>query len=78
MAICPYFGDQPFWARRFAALGAGPAPLSRKSLTADALAGAIAAMADPELQRKIAWIAAAIEVEDAVRFIEQRATKAAG
>ncbi len=81
MAICPFFGDQPFWARRVAALGAGPAPLSRKSLTVEALAEAIAAMADPRMQRKATLLAAAIEVENgveqAVHFIEQRATRSA-
>src|SRR5690606_7322177 len=27
--VCPYFGDQPFWGRRVADLGAGPQPLDR-------------------------------------------------
>lgn len=80
-AICPFFGDQPFWARRLAALGASPAPLSRTSLTADAIAAAVMAMADPRMQRRAAALGEAIEkengVDEAVRFVEQRATKAA-
>jgi sterol 3beta-glucosyltransferase len=35
--ICPYFGDQPFWGRNVAALGAGPKPLPIRSLTVDSL-----------------------------------------
>lgn len=29
--IVPFFGDQPFWGDRVHALGAGPAPVPRKS-----------------------------------------------
>lgn len=36
--ICPVFGDQPFWARRVAEVGAGAEPLPMKRFTADALA----------------------------------------
>jgi UDP:flavonoid glycosyltransferase YjiC (YdhE family) len=39
--ICPFFGDQPFWARRVQALGAGPPPLVRRKLTVDSIAAAI-------------------------------------
>jgi UDP:flavonoid glycosyltransferase YjiC (YdhE family) len=80
-AICPFFGDQPFWARRIAALGASPVPLSRKSLAVDAIAAAVMAMANPEMQRRAAALGEAIEKEngvgEAVHFVEQRATKAA-
>jgi UDP:flavonoid glycosyltransferase YjiC (YdhE family) len=75
MAICPFFGDQPFWARRVAALGAGPAPLSRKSLTVEALVLAMRAMTNPEMQSRTSALAAAIAkengVDDAVDFIER-------
>ena len=37
----PMITDQPFWVSRVAALGAGPAAVSYKSLTADSLATAI-------------------------------------
>jgi UDP:flavonoid glycosyltransferase YjiC (YdhE family) len=81
MAVCPFFGDQPFWAKRIAALGAGPAPLNRKSLTVDTVAAAIAAMSDAEMQNRTSAFAAAIAkengVDEAVRFIEQRPTRSA-
>jgi UDP:flavonoid glycosyltransferase YjiC (YdhE family) len=37
----PGFFDQPFWSRRVAALGAGPAPLPPRALTAERLAAAV-------------------------------------
>jgi UDP:flavonoid glycosyltransferase YjiC (YdhE family) len=76
-AICPFFGDQPFWGRRIADLGVGPAPLNRKSLTAEALAAAIMATDDPIMRGRAAALGAAIRSEDgiaaAVEFIERRA-----
>lgn len=39
--IIPFMGDQPFWGRRVADLGVGPAPIPRKQLTARRLAEAI-------------------------------------
>jgi len=43
-AVCvPFTADQPFWARRIAALGAGPPPLHRRDLTPQRLADAIGA-----------------------------------
>ncbi|GAA2719735.1 glycosyltransferase [Actinocorallia aurantiaca] len=36
--VCPFFGDQPYWADRVHALGAGPSPLPAASVTVDALA----------------------------------------
>lgn len=39
--ICPYFGDQPFWGRSVAALGAGPKPLPIRSLTVYSLTRAL-------------------------------------
>src|SRR5205823_6139108 len=35
--LCPFFGDQSYWAGRVAALGVGPAPVPSKRLTVDAL-----------------------------------------
>lgn len=37
----PVLGDQPFWAARLAALGAGPPPIPRRQLSITALAAAI-------------------------------------
>jgi sterol 3beta-glucosyltransferase len=39
--VCPFIADQPFWGRRVHALGAGPAPIPQKKLTAQNLAAAI-------------------------------------
>ncbi|WP_328338859.1 glycosyltransferase [Streptomyces violaceus] len=35
--VCPFFGDQPYWAARVRELGAGPAPLPARDLTVSAL-----------------------------------------
>lgn len=47
--VCPIFGDQPFWARRVADLGAGPAPIPQKRLTPSTLAVAIARTRDQHI-----------------------------
>ncbi|MEU0489230.1 glycosyltransferase [Nocardiopsis sp. NPDC006139] len=39
--VCPFWGDQPFWAGRVHAAGAAPAPLNGRRLTEDALAAAL-------------------------------------
>ena len=61
--ICPVFGDQPFWGRRVMAVGAGPAPLTQKRLTADSLAKALAAVRDPAMVARAAEIGAAMRAE---------------
>ncbi len=71
---CPFFGDQPFWARRIAQLGVGPPALDRKHLTPDRLGSAIMAMDDPDMKARASSLGAAIRTEDgiasAVNFIE--------
>lgn len=75
-AICPFFGDQPFWARRVSRLGVGPAPLDRKTLSPASLANAIRQMEQPEMREGAAKLGAAIQQEhgvaEAVRFISSR------
>lgn len=77
-AICPFFGDQSFWARRVAALGVGPRALERKTLSAESLAAAIMAMDDPLMRRRASILGGAIRQEDgvtaAVEFIESKVT----
>ena len=77
-AICPFFGDQPFWGRRAAALGVGPVALNRKTLSAESLAAAIMAMDDPRMRDRASSLGVAIRQEDgvaaAVTFIESRMT----
>ncbi|WP_233618049.1 glycosyltransferase [Actinomadura sp. WAC 06369] len=48
--VCPFFGDQPYWGERVAALGAGPSPLPFRGLTVPRLAARIrAAVEDPDI-----------------------------
>jgi sterol 3beta-glucosyltransferase len=74
--ISPISNDQPFWGRRVKALGAGPAPIPRKRLTADRLAHAIwVAVTDDSIRQRAAELGETIRAEDgvvnAVRIINQ-------
>lgn len=77
MAICPFFGDQPFWARRVVAIGVGPKPLDKKAMTADDLAAAFLAMDNHDMRARAADLGVAIRAENgvdaAVRFIVEGA-----
>jgi UDP:flavonoid glycosyltransferase YjiC (YdhE family) len=78
--IVPFFGDQPYWGQRVAALGVGPAPLPRQRLAADRLGAAIAqAVSDVSMRQRAAELGARIRAEDgvarAVALIEDAATK---
>lgn len=65
--VVPFHGDQPFWGRRVAALGAGPAPIPRMRLTAERLARAIdTATTDRAMRTRAAQIGARIRAEDGV------------
>jgi UDP:flavonoid glycosyltransferase YjiC (YdhE family) len=69
--VCPFFGDQPFWGERIAALGAGPAPIPIARLTASALAGAIQQATGPagqarNIRRRAASLGDQIRAEDGV------------
>jgi sterol 3beta-glucosyltransferase len=81
-AICPFFGDQPFWAHRVNALGVGPAAIDRKRISADTLSDAILAMDDPRMRARAALLGDNIRQEDGVvaaaAFIEQRANPRGG
>jgi len=81
MAICPFLGDQPFWARRIAELGVGPQPLDRRRLSVDTLAQALAATSDPGIRRRAAVLGEQIGlehgVEAAIRKIEALGPSAA-
>ncbi len=67
--IVPFFGDQPFWGKRLAALGVATEPLPRKQLTAEALAARIeqAVSDDGMRNRRGPW---------AKRFAPKRASPA--
>jgi len=71
--ICPFFGDQPFWGRRVAALGVGPEPIPQKRLTAEKLAAALRAVTgDAALRARAQQLGAAIRGEDGVGVAVQR------
>ena len=55
--IWPVFGDQPYWGRQVAHMGAGPAPLRAKKLTANKLAQALRDLETPAYAKTAAWIA---------------------
>lgn len=65
--IVPFLVDQPFWGRRVAALGVGPAPLPQARLTVENLAGAIsAAVGNPAMRQRAAALGVAVRAEDGV------------
>jgi sterol 3beta-glucosyltransferase len=78
--IVPFFGDQPFWGRKIAALGVGTAPIPRKKLTAKLLATAIDQVVnDRSIRQNAADLGAKIRAEnglatvvDIVHKIEKR------
>jgi sterol 3beta-glucosyltransferase len=79
--VCPFGLDQPFWGRRVHALGAGPAPLPQKRLTAVRLADALAdLLGSPTYAEAARSLAADIGREDgvaaAVAAIEEAASAA--
>ena len=63
--IVPHLGDQVFWGKRVAALGAGPPPILRPRLTASRLAAAITrATSDANIQAQARALAKQICAED--------------
>ncbi|MDO9354879.1 MAG: glycosyltransferase [Solirubrobacteraceae bacterium] len=75
--VCPFFGDQPYWADRVAAIGVGPAPLPQKKLSASRLSRAIwQATHDEEMARRARGLGQALAREDgaalAAALIEER------
>jgi sterol 3beta-glucosyltransferase len=65
--VCPFFGDQPFWGARVAALGAGPPPIPQSRLEPRRLAAAIGTAAtDRAMRRRAAALGAQIRGEHGV------------
>lgn len=65
--ICPFFGDQPFWGARVAAIGAGPEPIPQKKLSVDGLAAALNRLTQNEnLRQRAAGLGVEIRAEDGV------------
>lgn len=65
--ICPFFGDQPGWARLAADLGVATPPIPRRNLTEDRLATAIEeAVTSERLRDNARRLAALLRQEDGV------------
>lgn len=61
----PHVGDQPFWAARLAALGAGPPPIPRSQLSVPVLAAAIRdAVARPSYRTQAEAMSRRLATED--------------
>lgn len=70
--VCPFFGDQPYWGERVAALGAGPAPLPFRAMTAPRLARKIRqAVQDREMAERASEAGRRIRAEDGVGRAQQ-------
>jgi UDP:flavonoid glycosyltransferase YjiC (YdhE family) len=66
--LLPSYPDQFFFGRRVRALGAGPTPIKRDGLTADALARALdTALGDSAMRARAGELGARIREEDGVR-----------
>ncbi|MGH3146395.1 MAG: glycosyltransferase, partial [Rubrobacter sp.] len=66
--VIPVVPDQAFWGWRVASLGAGPAPIPPRRLTAERLSTAISqAATDPEMRRRCRLLGEKIAAEDGVR-----------
>ena len=66
--ICPFVGDQPFWARRSVDLGVGALSIPRRKLTAERLANSIRqAISDAEMRRRAVELGRLIRDEDGIR-----------
>ncbi|GAB3706998.1 nucleotide disphospho-sugar-binding domain-containing protein [Nocardiopsis oceani] len=79
--VCPFWGDQPFWAQRSYAAGAATPPLRGQDLTEGALAAAIGDAASDQVMASTAErIRARVRQEEgvagAVRFLEDAAASA--
>lgn len=73
--VVPHAADQPFWGRRVQALGAGPAPIAVKKLTATRLLAALAQAESDSVISAAQALGRQIRAEDgvqaAIRLIEQ-------
>ncbi|MDL4818295.1 glycosyltransferase [Actinomadura opuntiae] len=65
--VCPFFGDQPYWGERVAALGAGPSPLPFRAMTVPRLARKLRRVAeDQEMADRAYELGRRIRAEDGV------------
>lgn len=66
IAVVPHISDQYYWGRRVHELGAGPAPLPRRDLTVDRLAGRLVALREPALRARASLLGQQLSREDGV------------
>ncbi|POM26026.1 L-noviosyl transferase [Actinomadura rubteroloni] len=65
--VCPFFGDQPYWGERVAALGAGPDPLPFRALTVPGLAARLRrATTDASIGERAEALGTRLRAEDGV------------
>lgn len=70
--VVPFAGDQPFWAGRVHALGAGPASIPRKILTAERLAEAIRiATEESSIRQRAAELGRQIRAEEGAAWASE-------
>jgi len=63
--IIPFFGDQPFWGRRFFTLGVIPKPIPQQRLSVERLAIAIqTAIGDKGMRSRVAALSKKIRAEN--------------
>jgi sterol 3beta-glucosyltransferase len=75
--VCPFFGDQPFWGRRVAALGVGPDPIPQDALTTDRLARALRRLVrDDAMRERAAALGHTLHQEDGVAAAVARIERA--
>ena len=65
--VVPFFGDQPFWGKMIARVGAGPEPIPFKKLTAVRLAAAIGHALGYSVQRRSRSLRDLVNQEDGVQ-----------
>jgi len=64
--IVPHIGDQPFWGKRVAALGAGPDPIPVKQLTTQRLVAALEQADEQAIRVRAQEVGRLIQQEDGV------------
>jgi len=77
--VCPVLLDQPYWGRRVHAIGAGPAPVALRKLTAAGLARSIRETLQPKVVARAAEAGTRMQQEpgatEAARLIEEAVGK---
>lgn len=64
--VTPLFGDQPWWGRRIAALGCGPAPLPFRDLDPNRLTRGLESVLEDSTRRRAAVLGTKIRQEDGI------------